>query len=208
VDFGTQQPVVTIEGVLVALGPLRHELLPTYHRWITDLATLRTLDQPPLPVTLEQEQAWYEQAIATIERVMFTIYQRSNWEPIGNTDLRDIDFRKGTAEFGILIGDPAARGKGFGTEATRLVLDYAFTVLGLRNVLLRTAEFNLAGRRAYEKAGFREVGRRRLCRPIGDRWGDDVYMDCVSTEFASPVLAKIYQPDESRNRHPDHPSEI
>jgi diamine N-acetyltransferase len=198
-DEGAQQPTVTIEGRLVALGPLRKDLLTTYHRWITNLATLRTLDQPPLPLTLEQEQRWYEQAIATTERVPFTIYARTTWEPIGNTDLHDINHRRGTAEFGIMIGEPSARGKGYGTEAARLVLDYAFTVLRLRNVMLRTAEFNLAARRAYEKAGFKEFGRRRSCRPIAGKLWDDIYMDCLNTEFVSPVLANVFAADQPRD---------
>jgi diamine N-acetyltransferase len=195
---GSQHPPVTIEGELVALGPLRHDLLTTYHRWITNLATLRTLDQPPLPLTLEQEQHWYEQAAATTDRVTFTIYERATWVPIGNTDLRDINHRRGTAEFGIMIGEPGARGRGYGTEATQLVLDYAFTVLELRNVLLRTAEFNFAARRAYVRAGFKEFGRRRSCRPIGGRLWDDIYMDCVASDLVSPVLAKVYGPDQPR----------
>ena len=44
----------------------------------------------------------------------------------------------------------------YGTEATRLVLDYAFTALGLHSVMLTCYEFNLAGRRAYEKVGFHD----------------------------------------------------
>ena len=49
------------------------------------------------------------------------------------------------------------------------MLDYAFTALGLHSVMLIVDEFNLAGRRAYEKAGFREFGRRRQCHWIGGR---------------------------------------
>lgn len=54
-----------------------------------------------------------------------------------------------------------ARGKGFGTETTSLMLDYAFTVLGLHSVGLAVAEFNAAGIRAYQKAEFQECGRWR-----------------------------------------------
>jgi len=187
-----------IEGELVALGPLRRDLIPLYQRWIDDLSTLRTLDLPPLPITLEQEQRWYEGAGATDDHTPFTIYERATWAPIGTTDLRGINHRRGTAEFGIMIGEPSARGKGYGTETARLMLDYAFTVLGLRNVTLRTAEFNFAGRRAYEKAGYREFGRRRQCRPMGGHLWDDVYMDCLASDFSSPVLSRILIADEPR----------
>lgn len=47
--------------------------------------------------------------------------------------------------------------------------DYAFTALGLHSLLLRGHEFNLAGQRAYRKAGYRAVGRRRQCVWMGGR---------------------------------------
>jgi RimJ/RimL family protein N-acetyltransferase len=79
------------------------------------------------------------------------------------------------------------------------MLDYAFSALGLHNVMLLVFEFNRAGRRAYEKAGFREFGRRRQCRAGGGRLWDIIYMECLSTEFTSPLLARTLAPDTSRS---------
>ncbi len=78
------------------------------------------------------------------------------------------------------------------------MLDFAFPVLGLHNVTLTVYEFNLAGRRAYEKAGFREVGRRRQCHWMGGRFWDEFFMDCLATEFTSPVLGRIFVADTPR----------
>jgi diamine N-acetyltransferase len=191
-------PIVNIVGELVALGPLRRELLPTYQRWINDFATIRNLGIPPVPMTMEQEQGWYEGAVKNERTIPFTIYEREGWTPIANTSLMDIDYRNRTAEFGILIGEGAARGKGYGTEATRLMLDYAFTALGLHSVMLGVHEYNLAGRRAYTKAGYRECGRRRQCQSMGGKLWDTIYMDCLASEFTSPVLGKVFVPDEAR----------
>ena len=94
-----------------------------------------------------------------------------------------------------MIGEGAYRGRGYGTETTRLMLDYAFTALGLHNVFLTVNAYNYAGIRAYEKAGFREFGRRRQCKMRGGRRWDVVYMDCLATEFSSPVLTAIFEPD-------------
>jgi len=96
--------------------------------------------------------------------VSFVIYDRATDRPIGTTALDGIAHRHGTAEFSIGIGDESFRGKGYGTEATRLMLDYAFGVLGLSNVMLIVYDYNRAGRRAYAKAGFREFGRRHGSR--------------------------------------------
>ena len=195
---GDEGPIVNIAGDLVALGPLRRDLVPLYQRWINDFATLSRIGAAPQPMTLESETAWYERVTASEAR-MFTIYERSSWRPIGNTDLRDIDHRNRSAGFGILIGESAERGKGYGTEATKLILDYAFTALGLHNVLLSVFEFNLAGRRAYEKAGFKEIGRRRQCRWLNGRLWDEIYMDCLADEFQSPILGSVFVPDAPRS---------
>ncbi len=189
-----EELLINIEGERVALGPLRRELLPLYQRWINDFAALRTLGAlPPRPTTFEQETAWFD-AETTSGSVNFTIYERATGNPIGNTALHAVDHRNRTAVFGILIGEREARGRGFGTETARLMLDYAFTALGLHSVMLTCAEFNEAGRRAYEKAGFREFGRRRQCRWLNGRLWDDISMDCLATEFTSPVLAAIFAP--------------
>jgi len=149
-------------------------------------------------MTIEAEQRWYDGQVAAERDVGFTIYERATWRPIGNTGLHGIDHRHKTAEFGILIGEPECRGKGYGSETARLILDYGFTALGLHNILLRVFEYNLAGRRAYEKAGFRACGRRRQCRFMGGRLWDEISMECLASEFTSPVLGRILIPDQPR----------
>lgn len=195
-DASWERPVITVEGDLVALGPLRRDLVPTYQRWINDPTAVRMLAGVLSPITHESEEAWFAQSAEG--GAIFTIYERATWRPVGNTDLREIDYRNRSAVFGILIGEADCRGKGYGTEATRLMLDYAFTALGLHSVLLTVYEFNLAGRCAYEKAGFKPIGRRRQCRMMGGRLWDEIYMDCLADEFESPVLGRIYQPDMPR----------
>jgi len=190
-----EQPILNIVGELVALGPLRRDLIPDYQRWINDLATVRNLILPPLPMAREQEESWYEERTKAVDEAFFTVYERSTMRPIGNTCLQPVDHRNRSAEFGIIIGEPDARGKGYGTETTRLMLDYAFTALGLHNVMLTVFEFNPAGVRAYAKAGFKEFGRRRECRLMGEKLWDEVYMQCLSTGFESPVLGRIFSHD-------------
>ena len=200
-ESNESRPVVNIIGQQVALGPLRRDLLETYHRWFNNFGTLRTTGARPVPQTLETLAAQYE-GLATPANdshgVSFTIYRTSDWAPIGSTRLQDVDFHHGTADFVIFIGEPSERGKGYGTEATRLMLDCAFTALGLRNVLLKVYEFNLAGQRAYQKAGFREFGRRHRCHFMGGQFWDVIYMECLAEDFQSPVLHQVFAPDVPR----------
>jgi RimJ/RimL family protein N-acetyltransferase len=186
--------VINIVGERVALGPLRRDLVPLYHRWHNDLDVSRTRGVG-WPVTLEQAVTEFERQTTSDREVAFTIYVQAPLRPVGVCALSEIDHRFGRASFGITIGEADCRGKGYGTEATRLALDYAFTGLGLVNVMLTCFAFNLGGRRAYEKAGFREFGRRRRCSRHGGRSWDLIYMECLADEFVSPVLAQVLLPD-------------
>lgn len=194
----TEPPVVNIAGERILLGPLRRDLLATYQRWINDFTASRNLAVAPRPLTMEAEIAWFDGVTASASDTTFTIYERATGRPIGTTGLLEIDYRNRTAEFGILIGEADARGRGFGTEATRLMLDYAFTALGLHNVMLRVYAYNLAGFRTYEKAGYREFGRRREAILMGGRLWDVIFMECLASEFTSPVLARVFTADEPR----------
>jgi RimJ/RimL family protein N-acetyltransferase len=174
---------------------LRRELLPTYQRWFNNFRTDRTQGDLPGPRTLERAERFYERRVNDATAPTFLIYVLADWQPIGFAWLADVDFRHRTAEFGISIAEESARGHGYGTEATRLMLDYAFTALGLHNVALEVYEPNLAGLRAYTKAGFRECGRRHAAYRMGGRAWDVISMECLSTDFVSPALARIFVPD-------------
>ena len=193
-----QPPIVNIVGERVALGPLRRDLVPLYQRWINDFAVMRTRGRPPGPVTLEAQQQEFERLATSDRSTFFTVYDRATWTPIGDTGLMGIDYRNRLAGFAITIAEAEYRGRGYGTETTRLMLDYAFTALGLHSVQLNVYEFNLAGIKAYQKAGFRECGRWRQCRWMGGRLWDEVLMDCLATEFESPVLGRVFVGDEAR----------
>lgn len=188
------QPLINVRGQKAALGPLEKSLLPEYRRWINDFATMRTLDSAPGPVTAEQEESWYEARAVSGSDVTFTVYALPEMHPVGTTGLHRIDHRNRSASFSIVIGEPGYRGSGLGTETAVLMLDYAFTALGLHNVALAVYEFNLAARRAYEKAGFEEIGRRRQCHMMGGKIWDEILMDALSTGFESPVLASVLRP--------------
>jgi len=213
------EPILTMREELVALGPLRRELVPDYARWINDLVVARGLGPIRGPVTYEAELAWFERASADGTATHFTIYVPASWAtgelvhdpptsaddspgpawlPIGTTALNGIDPRNRTAEFGIMIGAAGARGRGYGTETARLMLDYAFTALGLYSVMLRVHAYNLAGAAAYRRAGFREFGRRREAHRMGGHFWDTIYMECLASEFTSPYLAPIFAPDTPR----------
>jgi|SRR5438270_7289623 len=184
------EPDLIVVGEKVALGPLRVDLAATYARWMNQLEVRRGLDHLGIESPQSQEK-WVQDNLERSakrepEGVEFTIYDRADSAPVGTAGLFRIVHAHGRAEFGIAIGE--RRGQGIGSEATRLVLDYAFHVLQLRNVLLETLEWNVAGQTAYERAGFRRIGvRRRAVVSLG-RPTDLVLMDAVPEDFGASVL--------------------
>lgn len=185
---------IVVPGELVYLGQIRKDLAPVYRRWVNDLqvaSTLAIINDVGLPMTDEDEEGWLESVRSDSSQALFTIYERSTGEPVGNVGLSGVRSINRSAEFGILIGERSVHGRGYGTEATRLILDYGFTMLGLNHIWLKCVAFNAAGLRVYEKAGFSYAGRLREAWQLGGRQHDVILMDVLAREFKSPVLSSL-----------------
>lgn len=90
-----------------------------------------------------------------------------------------------TAEYVVMLA-PEARGKGLGTAATRLTLDYAFHITNLRMVWLKVLAPNTPGIRAYKKAGFHAAGTLREAGYWLGEVCDELIMDTLASDFAGP----------------------
>lgn len=190
------EPTLNLLGTRVALGPLRRDLLQLYSRWANDFELMSTVSATLRPLTLESEQAWYDRAVGDEQLARFTIYVRDGLRPIGITSLYAIHHGNRTATFSIFIGERQCWGNGYGTETTCLMLDYGFTALGLHNIMLSVRSWNLRAINAYKRAGFKEIGRRREAIRLGGRSYDEVFMDCLSSEYHGQTLAGLL-PDET-----------
>lgn len=193
------EPDFIVRGERAALGTLRREHLPALAGWFNDPEVRRGLAHRGL-VNLDGEERWYEELSEAGRAprpaaVAFAIHDSGDGELVGACSFEGIDHNFLRADFGIFLG--RRRGSGIGGDAVRLALDWAFTVLGLRNVMLETYAFNEAAKRAYERAGFREIGRRRdAVRALGSRW-DAILMDATATDFESALLARL-RPERPR----------
>jgi RimJ/RimL family protein N-acetyltransferase len=191
-----EPPVFNIVGEKVALGPLRKDTISLAYRWLNDFEVSLRSGDPVRSITMESLQAEFERDNKEMNYRWFgfTIYERATKRAIGFTELREIQWPDASATFGIVIGEKDCWNKGYGTETTKLMLDYGFAVLGLHNIMLTTYGYNLGAIRAYTKAGFREMGRRREAHIWGGRRYDEVAMDCLSNEFERPATPVINLP--------------
>ena len=185
-----RKPIINFAGDTVALGPLRRDLVPLYQRWYNDFEVMRYYGGMR-PWSREEAEQWYQSSNKNERAAYFTIYDLVTLLPVGYTGLFDISQFHRTAEFDIFIGEQESWGKGYGTEVTRLVLEYGFTCLGLNNIFLWVNEANKRGIRAYQRAGFRMAGRLRQTRWRAGRAHDLLLMDCLATEFQGGALSYL-----------------
>ncbi|MBB4913457.1 GNAT family N-acetyltransferase [Streptosporangium saharense] len=178
-------------GKKTALGPYRADLVEQYWRWEQDPATLVGYGRQT-PDSLESRTEGLAHQLSSLgDTPRFTVYDVTGGGavPVGTTVLY-IDQAVRTAEFVIMLG-PEARGRGLGTEATRLTLDYAWHVTNLRMVWLKVLEPNAAGVAAYRRAGFREAGRLRQAGYWLGRVCDEIVMDTLAEEFTGTTAIRL-----------------
>jgi RimJ/RimL family protein N-acetyltransferase len=170
-----------VTGERAALGMVRREHLPALASWFNDPEVRRGLSHRGV-VNVEGEEKWYEEVTEAGRAprptmVAFAVHAADDAELVGACSLEGIDHNFLRADFGIFLG--RRRSEGIGGDAVRLVLDWAFEILGLRNVMLETYDFNETALRAYERAGFREIGRRRDAVLALGRRHDSILMDAT-----------------------------
>lgn len=162
--------------------------LDLYTQWVNDFETMSYLSKFIKPMTVESEEDWYNNVIKIEDTINFTVFDLETGNPIGTVALFKIEHVHKTAELGIMIGDKNYWSKGFGTETVQLITDYGFTCLGLHNILLKVYAYNPRAVRAYEKAGYKVVGKWRESHRIAGKLHDVIIMDALSSEFPSSTI--------------------
>lgn len=130
------------------------------------------------PFTVPGHLNWIKTRIEPGDVVQFMICEKNTKRAVGSVYFRDIDRQRSQAEYGIFIGEDDAVGKGYGTCAARLALDYAFKELKLKYIFLRVFEDNIGARKSYEKAGFRIIEGKWENIVINGSMRKMLFMDC------------------------------
>jgi len=115
------------------------------------------------------------------DRADWAIIELGTEEYLGEIVLNELEEDDASMNFRISL-NPGRLGRGFGTEATRVVLDHAFDRIGLHRVSLDVFSFNPRAQRSYEKAGFRYEGRQRDTLFWDGEWADSIMMSVLSTD--------------------------
>ena len=173
----------TLVGSRVVLRPIAVEDAAAMFGSLSDKESMR-LTGTQQNFTFAQVQRHCQRVAVADDRADFAITLEENPGYIGEAVLNEIDWENRTANFRIALANQKLFGNGYGTEATRLVVDYGMRTLGLHRIELEVYDFNPRAQHVYEKVGFVREGVRRdvLC------W-DGVYHSAIMMS----ILATDYE---------------
>jgi RimJ/RimL family protein N-acetyltransferase len=174
-------------GKLCYLSPIDVADAEKYTAWVNDLEVTTNLTLASKNITLEGEK---ELLNHLAKEHTYAIIDLERNDLIGNVGLLNINHIHQTAEIGIFIGDKSYWNRGYGAEAMSLLIDYAFNVLNLHNIMLRVFSFNERGIKCYKKIGFKEVGLIREAHRINREVHDILLMDLLPSEFYEQATGK------------------
>lgn len=177
-----------LHGDKVVLRAIARDDLPRLWQFNNDLEVeVAGGGDPPIPQSLERLLAEFDQDAARGGRDNARFAIEADGIVVGQCGLSAFNETDRTVELGIAIGDKAYWGRGYGRDAVRVLVEYAFRYRNMRKVWLRVWGNNERGIRAYRAAGFVEEGRLRRHVWSAGEYVDLVYMGILREEWQRHV---------------------
>jgi RimJ/RimL family protein N-acetyltransferase len=180
-------------GKLIRLGPIDHDKDPEVEsRWTNDLSLLRAISrQPAMPLSVAQMKKKYEAIEKEVDESKrlfhFTIRGKEDGRLLGFVRIEGIEWTHGIASLKMVIGDPAERGKGYGSEVMQLILHFCFNELNLYRLSAVVVEDNPGALKFFQKIGFvEEVRRRKAILRDGQTW-DSIHLGLLRDEWLATI---------------------
>jgi RimJ/RimL family protein N-acetyltransferase len=166
----------------IYLRPVEKSDLVHLQKWVNDL-NIRGIIGSTLPMDQQGIEEWFEKSRGDSSRVWFVICTKEDNRVIGECGLLRMFPAWRTTDLSIIIGEKDTWGKGYGTEAINLLLDYAFGYLNFHRVSIGVVGFNESALRFYEKIGFKREGIQRDGYYYNYVYSDFVMMSILENEF-------------------------
>jgi RimJ/RimL family protein N-acetyltransferase len=171
-----------LKGKNCFLRVLEEEDLDRTHQWLNTIEIMEAISIN-LPTSKMKQKKWFERLISDNTKVVFAICLNDSGEHIGNVSLSEIDFINRNARFSIFIHSGKARGKGIGTEATNLTLQYGFNYLNLHKIYLKTTSDNIGAMKMYENIGFIQEGILKEHEFKNGKYVDKILYGIIVNDF-------------------------
>ena len=175
------QPLFLV-GDQVCLRPPEGDDLPLICKWAND-PEIRGLTGEVLPTSMKRAAEFLEKIHTEKERVWFSVVLKDKNRLIGEAGLLRMFYPWRTTDLTLIIGEKDCWGKGYGTEAILLLLDYAFGYLNFHRVSVGVVGFNERALQFYQKVGFKKEGVQRDGYYYNHEYHDFVMMSILKEEF-------------------------
>ena len=169
-------------GENIYLKPTERTDLEHFQKWTND-SEVRKLIGEVTPMNEKDLDAYYERLTQDKSRIWFTIVLKKDNRIIGETGLLRMFHLWRNTDLSIILGEKDTWGKGYGTEAIMLLLDYAFGYLNFHRVSIGVVGFNNKALKFYEKIGFKKEGIQRDGYYYDHKYHDFVMMSILENEF-------------------------
>lgn len=164
-------------------GIEKKDLSGEYYDWMNDYEITRYLESGRFPNSQEGMEAYYQARVNNPNEVFLAVVLKENDRHIGNVKLGSINWVHRHAEIGILIGAKDCWNKGYGTEATVLLMDYAFKRLNLHKIILGVVAEHKAAIKVYENIGFIKEGEISDYLFVDNSYKAKVFMGLTADQF-------------------------
>ncbi len=187
-----------VRGERVVLRRHRPDNLAAFRRWYSDPEIARLARYQEAPMRAEEIERFFTARVVGTDALAMAIHEADGDRLVGTCAFSQLDGDNGSALYHITIGEKDAWGQGYGTEATGLMLDHAFRVLGLHRIALFVFEFNERAIRAYRRCGFVVEGRSRESIFRDGRWWDELAMSILESDWRRLRAAEAETEGERR----------
>jgi RimJ/RimL family protein N-acetyltransferase len=185
-------------GESVVLRRHRPENLTAFRRWYGDPDVARLTRYQDGPMRPDEIERFFTARVVGIDSLTLAVHLRATDRLIGSCAFSQLDGDNGSALYHITIGEKELWGRGYGTEATQLMLGHAFGNLGLHRVSLAVFAFNERAIRSYRKVGFVVEGRAREAIFRDGRFWDEIEMSILEPEWRALHPATDHGPPPAR----------
>jgi diamine N-acetyltransferase len=169
-------------GTMVRLRAIERDDIPLFVKWFNDPEVRQHLAMYR-PLSLAQEEKWFERHAEPDPAEHIFAIETQEGVHIGNVGLHDLNWKDRGGELGIVIGEKAYWGQGYGSDAIMTMLGFAFGELNLHRVFLRVNADNPRAIRSYEKCGLRQEGILRDAVFTEGQYKHQHIMSILQTEF-------------------------
>jgi RimJ/RimL family protein N-acetyltransferase len=183
-----------LKGERVILRPVRRSDLEYFLKWFNDTEVIQYLSMY-VPMTEMAEEKYIDELGTTRARTdtpfVIEVIEGDSTKSVGTIGLHGINNKDHSAMFGIAIGEKDYWSKGYGTEATRLLIDYGFEQLNLHRISSYAYSFNERSIRLHKRAGFSEEGRQREAVFKNGKYHDHVMFGILREEWSVMKNTKV-----------------